>query len=455
VKFVFRNAARLEEIGEGGRLAQMLSSLRVQALSLERRLERDLLANHLLKNVKALMFAGALLDTPESRRWWELGETLLLRELAEQILPDGGHIERSPMYHAWILEHLADLADLIIAAERPSICTVELAHCVERMADSLRQILHPDGEIPLFNDSAFGFITRPTAEVLERVGVTATRLFYGGADVSVLRQTGYAVIRQPDSNSCVIFDCGPIGPDYQPGHGHCDVLSYELSLHGQRVVVDTGVSTYEVGPDRHYERSTGAHNTVRIDGAEQAEIWAGFRVGRRPRVGQIESGEVKGLIYVRGKHFGYQHLRVIHSRTIIHLPTASWVVVDVLQGNAYHRVESFVHLHPSIRVERWPRNVPTNADPKSGAWILHLGESRYLWKNLGVGEWCLKRGWYSPEFGRRDSQSVRLGTWDGQLPVARLYAFGPLDKNTLLEYRFTADLKAVVINTVPVPLEGE
>ena len=47
----------------------MLSNLRVQVLSLESRLERELLANHFMKNAKALVFAGSLLEAPESSRW--------------------------------------------------------------------------------------------------------------------------------------------------------------------------------------------------------------------------------------------------------------------------------------------------------------------------------------------------------------------------------------------------
>jgi len=121
--------------------------------------------------------------------------------------------------------------------------------------------------------------------------------------------TGYATIRDNIARSFLIFDCGPLGPDYQPGHGHSDVLSYELTLQGQRVIVDTGVSSYEQGPERYYERSTAAHNTVRVDGLEQAEIWGGFRVGRRPAVSSIHCGEIEDSQFVRGTHFGYKHLK--------------------------------------------------------------------------------------------------------------------------------------------------
>src|SRR5690606_28107918 len=73
-----------------------LDSLATQLAWLERRVEYHLLANHLLKNGKALFFGGLFLAGPDAERWRRLGLGILLREADEQILPDGGHFERSP-----------------------------------------------------------------------------------------------------------------------------------------------------------------------------------------------------------------------------------------------------------------------------------------------------------------------------------------------------------------------
>ena len=422
LKFLARNAARMEALGEAPALARLLASLRAQVLALERRLEKDLLGNHLLKNIKALIFAGALLEVPESRRWWAKGWKLLRREIGEQILADGGHSERSPMYHALVLEDLLDIQCLSLSlpacamasASRPATEVANsiglVAETVARMARYLRRILHPDGEIPLFNDSALG-VARPSRELLAYVeqvaqdfgnrppgstalpkreshrttalsplgdrasreagrvrgpgGVPSSKQRVAkplssytfeargpGATTDALADTGYAIIRDIHSGSCLVFDAGPLGPDHQPGHGHCDILSYELSLDGQRVVVDTGVSTYERGPERHYERSTAAHNTLRIDSEEQAEIWRGFRVGRRPRVGRLSVGEVEGIRFARGEYA--VRSGVVHFRTAFYIPgcaEAAWVIVDRLRGRGLHRAESFIHFHPSFRLE--------------------------------------------------------------------------------------------------------
>ncbi len=451
LKFLARNAARAKEIGNGAQIDQVLASLRVQVLSLESRLERDLLANHLLRNAKALVFAGALLEAPETNRWRVLGQRLLREQIAEQILPDGGHIERSPMYHAWILDDLLDIQHLF--ESRPPLvpeCALEVSQGVKRMAQYLMEIVHPDGEIPLFNDSQLE-VTRPTAQILEE-SVDLSQNLSKSAAVKAMCDTGYAVIRDPSSNSFLIFDCGPLGPDYQPGHGHSDVLSYELSLHGQRVIVDTGVSSYELGPERHYERSTAAHNTVRVDGVEQAEIWAGFRLGRRPAVSPIHFGEIEGCQFVRGAHTGYKHLDVMHSRAIIRLTSNSWCFVDTLSGKGNHKIESFIHFHPAIQLLPYTGTQTSSPELMVPRWVLEFSGMRYLFMVLGNGAIARTEAWYSPGFAVRMPQSVIHWTWEGMLPQMMVYAVVP-EGTPPIRVRRPADHRSIELNHIVVPLQ--
>ncbi len=449
LKFLLRNSAQLNALGAEAAVVRMLCSLRSQTLRLERKLEFHLRANHLLKNAKAMMFAGALLETGESGRWWEKGSTLLKQQLAEQILADGGHFERSPMYHVQVLEDLLDLRELVSVAGTPIAWEPLLSEKIAKMAEFLAAILHPDNEIPLLNDSAFG-VARPAAEVLSRAGRPMEPFGSGDGAVKVLPETGYGVIRDSNSKSFLVFDCGPLGPDYQPGHGHCDVLSYELSLHGQRVIVDTGVSTYEAGAERHYERSTAAHNTLRIDGTDQAEIWASFRVGRRPRVGPIERGAVDGLHFVCGEHYGYEHLGVIHSRTIVHRPAGFWLIVDLLRGTGSHKVESFIHFHPGISV------VPCGQGAWGGQnefrrWVIRCNGRAYRVVLFGGSAGSLQNTCYAPEFGLRQSRWTLWQMWQGQLPVSLACVLLPLGE-PLPEIHLHADLGTVQIDRTSIPL---
>lgn len=466
LKFLMRNADAAEALGQGKTLEALLSSLRIQALALEIRLETHLLANHLLKNIKGLMFAGALLVAPESSRWWDKGEKLLARELGEQILPDGGHIERSPMYHAEVLDDLLDLEALSQACERTGRGVQKLAPCVTRMGRFLNCVLHPDGEIPLFNDSALG-VAPSAAGLLGRAGLpieapsdyrSEDGIPEGSADtsrngpaVTLLRESGYGVIRDSSAGSCLIFDCGPLGPDYQPGHGHCDALSYELSLHGQRVVVDTGVSTYEICAERYYERSTRAHNTLRIDGEEQAEIWASFRVGRRPRVGRLEGGEIREFHFVRGVHYAYQHRGVIHSRTIVLTPRKCWVVIDVLSGKGKRLVESFIHFHPAVGVERLNHPASNDLGRAGTSWAIRLGEEQYFLTTLGGGEVQAEQSWYAPEFGLRQRRTTLHWSWNADLAASLIYALTPAGERSPVIEQFPGQ-QAVEIDRILLPL---
>jgi len=425
LKFLARHGRSLELLEEEGRISTLLESLGVQVATLEHRLEKDLLGNHLLKNIKALLFAGALLETPRSTRWWAKGEALLEQELNEQILPDGGHFERSPMYHSQVLEDLAEIRLLCAATEKRLSCSDLLPKKIRSMVQFLRGILHPDGEIPLFNDSVLGGARSP-AELMALAEAPDTKVVESMSQVTVFPDTGYGVIRSPESLSTLIFDCGPLGPDYQPGHGHCDVLSYELSLQGQRVVVDTGVSTYEPGPERYHERSTSAHNTLRIDGEEQAEIWGSFRVGRRPRVGQIRGDRNGAFPSVSGEHDAYRHLGVVHARDILLRAPDTWIVADLLRGNGTHRVESFLHFHPRVRVETLEDTMETSFGVPLHRWTVEFAHQSYLLATYGAGQFDLLKSWYSEQFGNRQPSTALRWAWQGTIPTGMIHAFTPV-----------------------------
>src|SRR5690606_3552585 len=110
------------------------------------------------------------------------------------------------------------------------------------------------------------------------------------------------------------LDLAPVGPDYLPGHAHADTLSFELSVGGERVFVDSGTSTYQAGQVRDFQRSTRAHNTVVIDGLNSSDVWGAFRVGQRARVFDVLVQETEGYLFVSAAHDGYRRLpgRVIH-----------------------------------------------------------------------------------------------------------------------------------------------
>jgi uncharacterized heparinase superfamily protein len=332
----------------------LLHSLARQAQALAAQLERHILANHLFANGKALAFVGAFFSGEAGEIWLEKGLRILDREIAEQFLPDGGHFELSPMYHATMLW---DLCDLLNLAERSGL--PELAAraqmwrgVLERGLGWLQTMCHPDGEIAFFNDAAFGTAPAPeaVAEYARRLGVSLPpRPPEPGLTHFHLVDSGYVVVDL--AHGCrALLDVAHVGPTYQPGHAHADTLSFELSLYGQRVLVNSGTSVYGEGQERQRQRSTAAHNTVQIDGADSSEVWAGFRVARRARPVGLAIGREADTLTVRCAHDGYRWLPGAPRHTRIwRFTPGRLTVVDRIDGAFRNAVARF-HVHPVVRL---------------------------------------------------------------------------------------------------------
>jgi uncharacterized heparinase superfamily protein len=325
-----------------------LDSLATQVQALDEQIEFHLLANHLLANAKALVFAGIFFEGSLADRWLCRGSRLVQQQLAEQVLADGGHFELSPMYHSIILEDVLDLLNLMGAY--PSVARTGWAASLPQKGVSmlrwLRAMTHPDGQIALFNDAALDIAAAPDQlhQYGVRLGLTSIPQPVDG--IVHLASSGY--VRMQLNESVVLADLAKIGPDYQPGHAHADTLSFEWSLGGQRVIVNSGTSCYGQSAERQRQRSTAAHNTVEVDGENSSEVWSGFRVARRAYPGDVELAQTADQLQVGGSHDGYQRLPgcVTHSRQWT-LGGDRLHVLDTLSGHPRSAIARF-HLHPDM-----------------------------------------------------------------------------------------------------------
>ncbi len=325
--------------------ARVAHSVFSQITFLTGNLEKDIGGNHLVKNIKALLWAGAFFEGPVAARWTDLGVRLLRSTLAEQILADGMHFERSPAYHAQVF---ADVLECFAVLDRDTDGAAWLAPLLARMASALAEVTHPDGMVSLFNDGGLHMTYAPA----QLLATHASQLPSDAArqpPATALREAGYFGIR--DASALVLVDCGPIGPDHLPAHGHGDVLAFEWSVNGARFVVDAGVHEYIAGSRRRLSRGTCAHNTVTLDDQDQAEFWSSFRVGRRPRVAVDRFGVADGVLSLVGHHDGYRWMAgaPVHERAFNATPRRI-EVVDRVIGGAGQTVASRILLHPSCRV---------------------------------------------------------------------------------------------------------
>ena len=243
------------------------------------RLEYHLLANHLLENAFALYIGGIVTG---QRDILEAGRTLLEAQLQEQILDDGMHYERSPMYHMIILERLLDALNFAKAFDDG---LVELLTTYARKMTSLAMNWNGLDRTPMMQDSAYD-IALPVdvlAEYFKNLladdGLPTPGKFHS---------SGYRWIHHGDIKAFI--NLGTIAPSFQPAHAHSDELSFELYLDNSPIIVDTGISTYEKNTQRLQERSTQSHNCIGIEGQNLSDVWSGFRVGKRAHVQLMEDG---------------------------------------------------------------------------------------------------------------------------------------------------------------------
>lgn len=364
--------------------ADTLHSLAVQARWLCRRLEWHLLGNHLFANAKALLFAGAFFDGAEAASWLRTGLAIVQRELDEQVLADGGHFERSTMYHALALEDLLDLINLAGARAAPGLDAARWREAAMRMLHWQRCLQHRDGQMALFNDAAAG--VAPDAAQLEayaaRLGVQAAQPADNG--VNALMPSGY--VRMARGAALALLDVAPVGPDYLPGHAHADTLSFELSLRARRVFVNGGTSCYGLGAQRHRERGTAWHNTVQLAGQDSSEVWSGFRVGRRARITGLR---VDGWA-VEAAHDGYRFLRgAPQHRRRWQLDEGALQVDDHIEPAGAHEAVARFHLAPGLRLQ-------ATADT---AWAVLDGDTPIARVQVDTGTGRVEAAMHAPRFG--------------------------------------------------------
>jgi len=285
-------------------LERLLASLAAQLEHLAAHVEVHIDGNHLWTNLVALVAGGLALRGPLPDRLLSRFEARLIATVRDQLAGDGVHGERTPTYHCLLTEQLAVLLPFA-RARRPRLAEA-LAPAASAMFGALPAFTHPDGDVALWGDSQRDAPVTP-ARLAERFG---RPLPLGHADAPV---SGFS--RRRYGPFTLMWNRGDVGLPHQVGHVHGDALALELSLGATRILVDAGVGTYDIGPQRSYARSTAAHCTVGVGPGltDQHELWASHRIGARARCETLVCAEDR----LEGRVHGYASPSA-HRRRIDH-----------------------------------------------------------------------------------------------------------------------------------------
>lgn len=326
---------------DGDTAARFARIVYKNALFLDNHVEYDVGGNHLIENAAGLTLAGATL--PSGCEDWLQRGLSILAETTDQFLSDGGHFERSPMYHIQCLARY--LTALDTANERGIAVPAEIEETTRRATAYLRALRPPDGRIPLLNDSLFDYTLSLGAclSYAEAVGISER----GVGDTTV---SGYYWLG--DGADRMLLDGGRAGPPHLPGHAHNDVFSFLLWLDGNRLVTDTGAFEYAYTTRRHYSRSVEAHNGVQVGNSEPIDIGGQYLMGRRfsPTVRTYAGNGVSVFdgTYRKQTLLGtsYRHRRKVYHRG------TWWLVWDAVSADEECVVRSRVRFHPDCTVSR-------------------------------------------------------------------------------------------------------
>jgi len=321
---------------------------------------------HLLGEAVALHALGALFpDFPGAARWVETGRRWVSNEYVRQVRGDGSHCEQSSYYHVYALDMFLFHAGLAgaSAGERAVL---------GRMTDFLEALMGPNGELPFLGDDDGGrlFHAYGPRALFPRDTLRAAKTFLGRTSGEpgsrLFEDAGIAVMQSGDRH--VLIDAGSFGPG-SAGHSHSDNLSLVVRSGRDWLLIDPGTFTY-VGDAaaRAWFRGSGAHNTVRVAGRDQALPAGPFRWKDPPRVRILEwnTSATRDTVFAECAYGDF-----VHRRRVVFEKPGRLVVTDDIDGPpGEHLVEQFWHLGSADAI---------------GHLIVDGGVQREAWRSLGFG----------------------------------------------------------------------
>ena len=206
----------------------------------------------------AYALSGACLG--DSQRRLDEGLKCLEEEIARQILPDGGHINRSPeaLIHSYRL--------IMMVMDSLAAGAIEIPHGIrsayDRIAPMIRFFRHGDGALALFN-GGLECDPRMIAGLLARDEVRGQPFAYA-------RHVGYH--RMTAGKTIVLIDCGGVPPGAFSTGAHAACLAMELSSNGHRIVVNCGDAGVTHPKWESALRASAAHSTLVLADASMAAI---------------------------------------------------------------------------------------------------------------------------------------------------------------------------------------
>ncbi len=279
----------------------------------------------------------------------------------------------------------------------------EITTAVQGGRSFLRALGEQASHLPRFNDADNGYALSAHLQ-LSWQGDTPK------APLTTFADGGFTCVSLGEG-SRLFLDHGPLGNGPLYAHGHADALSLCVEVEGFPLAVDPGTYMYTGGlPWRTYFRSTEAHNTVRVDGQDQAQQATPFQWTKPYRAELLKSKtDSEGTVFLWARHHGYASRQVIHSRLVICIPGDMIIIRDVLEGLGEHTLD--LHWHFGAPVTQTEDGFQVSPSGQPVRVTLEGGDISTL-----SGETSPVSGWLSKRYGQKQPLTTLRVSHQGILP---------------------------------------
>ena len=355
---------------------KLLETLIIHTNFIMMNMEYHLRGNHLFINYKALIFSFSLLENNFHKKIKEKIYLNFNNELENQILNDGGHFEQSPMYHNQFVYDLLDIIQLKCSRLNREKLLVK----IDKML-LWSSIMNHNDQVPFFNDSCIN--VQPSYSDLynyaNKLNLDLKYIKKKRRKLYFFKDSGYIVYINKKYK--VIFRSGGIASDYIPAHQHANITSLEISNKFNKIITNSGISTYENLEKRVIERGTMKQSTLSVNKTNMLDVWKSFRVGKRPKVNSLITYNQDKTTQFISEHDGFSFdyfNNIIHKRKIT--CNENYIEIeDLLEGSGIVKVYNNLFLERFTKIKRNDNLIKTYS--KSNTTIELQNNTKYRIKN--------------------------------------------------------------------------
>lgn len=327
---------------------QVFAACQVQLRFLAQVLPGQLRGVRLLAALKGLLLGQLAFGWPPAK----ILQTLawLHDALSQQLLPDGGQLERNPSSLVQVLRHLLDIRASLRAAGFE--VADNLHNTIHAMAPLVRSLMHGDGKLACFNGAS-----EEDSVLLDLVLHQA----HAGARAAN-QQPHFGYERLQAGRTLVLVDMAaspPMGYDTQ---AHGAPLAFELSVGRERLLVNCGHggTSWPGQPFNAALRTTAAHNSLVLADCSAVPLNAQGGLARHCVVEVMNRTQADTHTRLLARHDGYlSQFGLWHTREwLLAVDGEELQGIDALSGTTEGQAYAVrFHLHPEVRASLTPTGV--------------------------------------------------------------------------------------------------